>query len=33
MKKIEAVVRPFELDEVRLALSGAGVIGMTVSEV
>ena len=33
MKKIEAVIKPFKLDEVREALSEMGVQGMTVSEV
>jgi len=33
MKKIEAVVKPFKLDEVKNALSKIGVQGMTVSEV
>ena len=33
MKKIEAIIRPTKLDEVKLALVGAGVVGMTVSEV
>jgi len=33
MKKIEAIIKPFKLDEVKEALSGAGVQGMTVSEV
>ncbi len=33
MKKIEAIIKPFRLDEVKEALAGAGVIGMTVSEV
>ncbi len=33
MKKIEAIIRPFKLDEVKVALVNAGVIGMTVSEV
>jgi nitrogen regulatory protein P-II 1 len=33
MKKIEAVIKPFKLDEVREALSGIGVSGMTVTEV
>jgi nitrogen regulatory protein P-II 1 len=33
MKKIEAIVKPFKLDDVKEALTGAGVIGMTVSEV
>ena len=33
MKKIEAVVKPFKLDEVREALSEIGVAGLTVTEV
>ncbi|HEU4821350.1 MAG TPA: P-II family nitrogen regulator [Qipengyuania sp.] len=33
MKYIIAVIKPFKLDEVREALSGMGVAGMTVSEV
>ena len=33
MKKIEAIIKPFKLDEVKAALSGLGVEGMTVSEV
>ena len=33
MKKIEAIIKPFKLDEVREALSGIGVTGMTVTEV
>jgi nitrogen regulatory protein P-II 1 len=33
MKKIEAIIRPFKLDEVKIALVNAGIIGMTVSEV
>ncbi len=33
MKKIEAIVKPFKLDEVREALVAVGVSGMTVSEV
>jgi len=33
MKLIMAVIKPFKLDEVREALSGLGVEGMTVSEV
>jgi nitrogen regulatory protein PII len=33
MKKIEAIVKPFKLEEVRDALSGVGVTGMTVTEV
>jgi nitrogen regulatory protein P-II 1 len=33
MKKIEAVIKPFKLDEVREALSEVGIAGLTVSEV
>ena len=33
MKKIEAVVKPFKLDELREALSAIGVTGLTVTEV
>ena len=33
MKKIEAIIKPFKLDEVRDALAEVGVEGMTVSEV
>jgi len=33
MKKVEAVVKPFKLDEVREALSDIGVSGLTVTEV
>jgi nitrogen regulatory protein PII len=33
MKKIEAVIKPFKLDEVREALSTIGVSGLTVTEV
>ena len=33
MKKIEAVIKPFKLDEVREALSALGVNGLTVTEV
>jgi nitrogen regulatory protein P-II 1 len=33
LKKIEAIIRPFKLDEVKIALVNAGVVGMTVSEV
>ncbi len=32
MKKIEAIVKPFKLDEVREALSEIGVTGLTVTE-
>jgi nitrogen regulatory protein P-II 1 len=33
MKKIEAIIKPFKLDEVKEALSEIGIQGMTVSEV
>jgi len=33
LKKVEAIVRPFKLDEVKIALVNAGIVGMTVSEV
>lgn len=33
MKKIEAIIKPFKLDDVREALSDAGITGLTVSEV
>ena len=33
MKKIEAIVKPFKLDEVREALSEVGITGLTVTEV
>ena len=33
MKKVEAVIKPFKLDEVKEALSEIGVHGMTVTEV
>ncbi|MCF7520836.1 P-II family nitrogen regulator [Neisseria sp. ZJ106] len=33
MKKIEAIIKPFKLDDVREALTEIGVTGMTVSEV
>jgi nitrogen regulatory protein P-II 1 len=33
MKKIEAIIKPFKLDEVKEALSKEGVQGMTISEV
>jgi nitrogen regulatory protein P-II 1 len=32
MKKIEAIVKPFKLEEVKEALSGVGVQGLTISE-
>ena len=33
MKKVEAIIKPFKLDDVREALSDIGVTGLTVSEV
>jgi nitrogen regulatory protein P-II 1 len=33
MKKIEAIIKPFKLDDVREALGEIGITGMTVSEV
>ena len=33
MKKIDAIIKPFKLDEVKEALAKAGIEGMTVSEV
>lgn len=33
MRKVEAVIKPFKLEEVKEALTGAGFIGMTVTEV
>ncbi len=33
MKRIEAVIKPFKLDDVRQALTSIGVTGMTVTEV
>jgi nitrogen regulatory protein P-II 1 len=33
MKKVEAIIKPFKLDEVREALGEAGVQGMTITEV
>ncbi len=33
MKKIEAIVKPFKLDEIREALGDVGIAGMTVTEV
>ena len=33
MKKIEAIIKPFKLEDVKDALSGLGIQGMTVSEV
>ena len=33
MKKIEAIIKPFKLDEVREALTAVGIQGLTVTEV
>ena len=33
MKKLEAIIQPFRLEEVKEALRGVGITGMTVSEV
>ena len=33
MKKIEAIIQPFKMDEVKSALTGIGIEGITVSEV
>ena len=33
MKKIEAIIRPFKLEDVKIALVNAVIVGMTVSEV
>jgi nitrogen regulatory protein P-II 1 len=33
MKKIKAIIKPFKLEDVKLALNGIGVNGMTISEV
>jgi nitrogen regulatory protein P-II 1 len=33
MKKIEAILKPFKLDEVKEALNEIGIVGMTVSEI
>ena len=33
MKKIEAIIKPFKLDELKEALNHLGIFGMTVSEV
>ncbi len=33
MKKVEAIIKPFKLDDVREALSAIGITGMTVTEV
>ena len=33
MKTVEAIIRPFKLEDVKVALVNAGIVGMTVSEV
>ena len=33
MKKIEAIIQPFKLDDVKAALQGMGIDGMTITEV
>src|SRR5881296_4530560 len=33
MKQIEAIIKPFKLDDVKEALTDAGIVGMTVNEV
>ena len=33
MKKIEAIIQPFKIDDVKTALMGIGIDGMTISEV
>ncbi len=33
MKKVEAIIRPFKLEDVKHSLVNAGIVGMTVSEV
>ena len=33
MKKIEEIIRPFKLEDVKIALVNSGIVGMTVSEV
>lgn len=33
MKKVEAIIKPFKLDDVREALSNEGITGLTVTEV
>ena len=33
MKKIEAIIQPFKLDEVKVALQGIGIEGMTIGEI
>lgn len=33
MKKVEAIIKPFKLDEVKDALAEAGIVGLTITEV
>jgi nitrogen regulatory protein P-II 1 len=33
MKKVEAIIKPFKLDEVKAGLNAIGIMGMTVTEV
>jgi nitrogen regulatory protein P-II 1 len=33
VKRVEAIIKPFKLDDVKETLTGAGIVGMTVSEV
>lgn len=33
MKKVEAIIKPFKLDEVKTGLNSIGIMGMTVTEV
>ena len=33
MRKVEAIIKPFKLDDVKNAITGLGITGMTVSEV
>jgi nitrogen regulatory protein P-II 1 len=33
MKKVEAIIKPFKLDEVKQGISNLGIMGMTVTEV
>jgi len=33
MKRIEAIIKPFKLEDVKEALSGAGITGMTITDV
>ena len=33
MKKIEAIIQPFKLDEVKAAMQGIGIEGLTITEV